>query len=194
MTLRRTVPILLVILLTGCGLFRRQQKNYYSLDTIPPATPPAAITGLPIGLDAVELPPGIDRREIVVRQANGQLDLRGTELWSAPVESMIIHTLAFDLAARLPEGMIVLPGQAKPIGAIRSIYVVAEKFEAGPEAVLILDTRWILRAAAAGRSDFIRHERITVQVSSLESTQIASAMSQALATLADRIVAALGAQ
>jgi uncharacterized lipoprotein YmbA len=195
MTLRRTLPLLvlmLAIVSDGCGFLRPQQKRYYSLETIPPQTPPVALGGLPIGIDAVELPPSIDRREIAVREANQRLDLRGTELWSAPLEAMVIHTLAFDLAGRLPEGMIVLPGQGKPVGVMRSIYVVVEEFGAGPDPVLVLDARWILRNP--GVADSIRHERIDVPIGSLDSAQIASAMSRALATLADRMAAALSVQ
>jgi uncharacterized lipoprotein YmbA len=189
MTLRRATAMFLLMFLGGCGLLRPQQKQYFSLDTIPPAAPRVAIAGLPIGVDTVELPPQIDRREIVLRESNGRLNLRGTELWSAPLKAMVVHTLAFDLAGRLPEGMIVLPGQGKPVGVTRSIYVVVEEFGAGPDPVLVLDARWILRNP--GVADSIRHERIDVPIGSLDRAQIASAMSRALATLADRIAAAL---
>lgn len=188
---RRIVSLLFAFLVAGCGFFRQQQKNYYSLEPVQPGTQPVAAAGVPIGVDSVELPPSIERREIVVRQADGQLDLRGTELWSAPLKTMVIHTLAFDLAGRLPEGAVVLPGQAKPAGGMRSIYVVFEEFAAGPESVLVLDARWILRTS--GAPDLTHHERVEMPLSSLDSAQIATAMSSALAALADRIVSRLGA-
>lgn len=187
--MRSTAAVLVVLLLAGCGFFRQQKKNYYSLETLRPETPPVARTGVPIGIDAIELPPSIDRREIVVRQADGKRELRGSELWSAPIKTMTVHTLAFDLAGRLPEGMVILPGQAKPAAGMRSIYVVIEQFAAGPESVLVLDARWILRTP--GAADLTHHERIDVPLSSLGSADIAAAMSRALATLADRIVAGL---
>jgi uncharacterized lipoprotein YmbA len=187
--IRSTAAFLVVLLLAGCGFFRQQKKNYYSLETVPSETQSVARTGIPIGIDSVELPPPIDRREIVVRQADGKLELRGSELWSAPIKTMTVHTLAFDLAGRLPEGMVILPGQAKPVAGMRSIYVVIEEFAAGPESVLVLDARWILRTP--GASDLTHHERIDVPVSSLGSAEIAAAMSRALSILAERIVAAL---
>jgi uncharacterized lipoprotein YmbA len=183
MILRRTIALLL---LTGCGFFSRTKSQFFSLDTIPPAAPAAAASGLPIGIEAVELPPGFDRKEMIIRRDKDRLELRETHQWTASLESMVLHTLAFDLAGRLPEGMVVLPGQAKPAGGMRSIDLVFEELAAGPQPTVVLDVRWVMRET--GRTG---HERITVDLASLDSAAIASGMSHALATLADRIVAAL---
>ena len=96
---------------------------------------------------------------------------------------MVIHTLSFDLASRLTEGMVVLPGQAKP-AAMRSLYVTFEDLQAGPYNVFVLDARWVM-------DDLTGHERITVPLASLDNAEIVKAMSEALGQLADRIVARL---
>jgi uncharacterized lipoprotein YmbA len=188
MTMRRALPLSLALLIGGCGFFKAQQKEYFALDSVPPAAAPAAVSGSPIGIGSVELPPAIDRREIVVREEDQRLELRGRELWAGPLESMVVHTLAFDLADRLPEGMVVLPGQAKPAGAMRSIYVVIETMEAGPQNALVLDARWSVGATTPATA---RHERIEVPLASLDSGAIATGTSTALGILADRIVAGL---
>ncbi len=187
MTRCRTIPILLSVLFAGCSLFSRSQSRFYSLERI--AGPLANYSGAPMAIDSVELPPGFDRREIVVRKADHQLDVRETELWSSSLEPMVQHALTFDLASRLPEGMVIPPGAAKPSGPMRSIDVAFEEIAAGPDAKVVLDARWSLRQK--GAPDVTRHERIAVDVASLASGNIASGMSQALATLADRIVAGL---
>jgi uncharacterized lipoprotein YmbA len=187
MTIRRIVPLLLSLVLTGCSFFSKSQSRFYSLDRVAPAAPAANVHGLPVGIDGVELPPGLDRREIVVRKADHQLDVRSNEQWSASLQPLVLHTLAFDLAARLPEGMLILPGEAKPPGAMRSIDVVLEELAAGPEAKVVLDGRWILREN--GRPDVARHERIVVDIASLDSAAIATGVGQALGILADRMAA-----
>jgi uncharacterized lipoprotein YmbA len=187
MIMRRT--ILLTLLLTGCSFFSKTQSRFYSLDRIPPATPVAVARGLPIGIDSIELPPGLDRREIVVRKADHQLDVRSAEQWSASLQPLVLHTLVFDLASRLPEGTVILPGEAKPAGAMRSIDVAFEELAAGPDAKVVLDARWILHAA--GKPDVARHERVSIDIPSLDSANIATGMSQAIAALADRMAAQL---
>ena len=49
----RTLPILLCVLLTGCGLLKRPKNTFFSLDTIPAAAPATTIGGTPIGIDGI---------------------------------------------------------------------------------------------------------------------------------------------
>ncbi|MEA2569347.1 MAG: uncharacterized protein QOI24_1348 [Acidobacteriota bacterium] len=188
MRFRRMMIVLLLLCAGGCSFFSRSQSRFYSLDRSAPASVTAA-RGLPVAIEGVELPPGLDRREVVVRQADHQLQIRSAEQWSASLQPLALHTLAFDLAARLPEGMVILPGAAKPLAPTRSIDVVLEEFAAGPGNVVVLDGRWVLREGT--RADVTHHERITIDVPSLDSANIATGMSQALAALADRMAAEL---
>jgi uncharacterized lipoprotein YmbA len=182
--IKRTV-VVLSLFVAGCGFLSRTKNNIYSLERIPPAAPVVRTgTGAPVAIDAIEIPPGFDRREVVVRKEGQQLDVRSNEQWSAGMQQIVLHTLAFDLAARLPDGMVVLPGQAIPTGAMRSVSVVFEELAAGPEPRFTLDARWTVGGVS-------RRERITIDLGSLESAQVASGMSQALAQLADRMASGL---
>jgi uncharacterized lipoprotein YmbA len=178
----RRLIVISLLLCGGCGLLKRNPNQFYTLEVIKPA---ASVSGAaavpPLAIEGVELPPGLDRREIVVRGAGNKLEVRGTQLWAAPLEDMVIHTLAFDLANRLPEGSVILPGQPKP-QASRPIAVVFEDLAAGADNVFVLDARWTIGG--------VTHEdRITVNLSSTDSAEIVSAMSKALAQLAERMVA-----
>jgi Tol biopolymer transport system component/uncharacterized lipoprotein YmbA len=178
----RRVAILALLLLTGCSFFSKSKSRIFSLDVIPPAGAVAAARGVPVGIDSLELPPGFDRKEIVVRKANQQLDVRGTDQWSATLSDLVLHTLAFDLARRLPEGSVILPGEAKP-AAMRGISVAIENIAAGPDPRVHLDAHWMLRGGAT------RREELAVDIPSLDSANVATGTSQALAALADRIAA-----
>ena len=177
--------LLPLFLLTACSFFSRTQNKIYTLDRIngAAAPSPAQRVATPIAIESLELPPGIDRREIVVRRADHQLDVRSNELWSASLQPLVLHTLAFDLAARLPEGMVVLPGAMRP-ATVRTIDVVIEDITAGPDAKVTLDAHWI----AAGVS---HREQIAIDIASLDSANVAMGTSQAVAALADRIAPAM---
>ena len=180
----------LLLLLTGCSLFSRSQSKFYSLQPMAAAAV-ANVRGTPIGIDSIELPPGFDRREIIVRRPDHQLEVRGTEQWSASLAQSVLHTLAFDLASRLREGMVILPGAAMPNGPMRSIDIAFEELGAGPDAKVVLHAHWTVRES--GRPDVTHRERLAIDIASLDSANIAAGMSQALAALADRIVAGLSA-
>jgi uncharacterized lipoprotein YmbA len=187
--IKRRTMLVPALLLAGCSFFSKTQSKFYSLDRVPPAAPPAAVRGLAVGIDGIEVPPDLDRREIVVRKADHQLEVRPNEQWSALFQPLVLHALAFDLADRLPEGMLILPGEVRPAGAIRSIDVILEDLAAGPDAKVVLDGRWILHSA--GHPDVAHHERIVVDIASLDSAKVATGVSQALAMLADKIAAQL---
>jgi uncharacterized lipoprotein YmbA len=189
MTIRRTAACMLLLLAAGCSFLKRPDNHFYSLDVVGPVNPVAGRSGVPVALAAVELPPGLDRREVVVRGANHEIEVRGTQQWTTPLGEMALHTLAFDLARRLPDGMMVLPGQPKPAAAVRSLSVVLEDLAPGSDRVFVLDARWAL--GTPGAASRAGHERITVTMDSMESPAIATAMSNALATLADRLAAQL---
>lgn len=188
MTNRRAMFLLFVAALTtGCGFMKRVPNQFYSLQPVPPQGAVTKVSGPPVGINGIELPPGLDRRDMVLRSAEHKLEVRGTHQWAAPLEEMVIHTLAFDLAHRLPVGMVVLPGQTRPPGAMRSLSVVFEDLAPGPDGVFVLDARWTI----AGPTSLTGRERITVPLASSESASVVAAMSSALATLAERIVARL---
>ena len=192
MTGYRVVLIALCFaVLTGCSIFKRPDNQFYSLETISSDSPPVSLAGPPLAIGGLELPPTLDRRGVVIRGDDHTLEVRGTHQWAAPLETMVLHTLAFNLADRLPEGMMVLPGQAKPAGPTRSVFIVLEELAPGPEPQLVLDGRWTVSGEGAG-AELTRHERITIDLASMESGEIASAMSRALATLAGRIAEQVG--
>jgi uncharacterized lipoprotein YmbA len=177
----RRHALVVLVLLSGCSFFSKSKSTVYSIDRVTPAAVTSAARGVPFGIDNVELPPGVDRREIVVRKANHQLDIRSNELWSASLQDLVVHTLAYDLAARLPEGMLILPGETRP-ASMRTIDVTFEELAAGPDARVHVDARWKAGGVA-------HHEQFAVDIPATDSASVATGMSQALAVLADRIAA-----
>jgi len=176
------------LLLSGCSFFGKSKSNFFTLDRIPPAARVAAARGVPVGIDTVELPPGADRGEVAVKQANEKLDVRSSDQWTASLAPMVLHTLTSDLADRLPEGMVVFPGEAKPLN-MRTIDVAFEEFAAGPDNRVIADVHWVLHEK--GHADVTHHEQIAIDVPSLDSANVAAGMSRAVAALADRIAAGI---
>jgi uncharacterized lipoprotein YmbA len=181
----------MVVLLSGCSFFGKSKSNFFTLDRIAPAGGVSAARGLPIGIDTLELPPGTDRGEVAVRLANQKLDVRGGDQWTASLAPMVLHTLTSDLADRLPEGMVIFPGEAKPL-AMRGLDVAFEEFAAGPDARVVADAHWILHEK--GRADVTHHEQIAIDIPNLDSANVADGMSKAVAALADRIVTSLQLQ
>ena len=180
--------LIAMVLLTGCSFFSRSKSQFFSLDRIQPSAPLTAARGVPVGIDTVQLPADLDRREVVVRNEHHHLEVRSNQQWSAAFHDLVMQTLAFDLAARMPEGMVILPGAARPV-ALRAIDVVFEELAAGPQNTLVLDAHWTVRTGT--QTGVAHHEQISIPIQSLDSPQVATGVSQALAALADRIASGL---
>jgi uncharacterized lipoprotein YmbA len=177
----------------SCSFFSQSKSTFYALDPLPPTGPIVTVHGQPVGIGGIELPPGLDRRELVIRKPDQQLDVRSGEQWAASLQPLVLHVLAFDLARRMPEGMVILPGEARPAGGARSIDVVFEELAPGPDAKITVDARWIVHELGreGGRPEITHHEHFTVDTGTLDGAKVATGMSQALALLADRIAAQL---
>jgi uncharacterized lipoprotein YmbA len=187
------LSLLLLLLFAACSFFSQSKNNFYALDPVSPTGPVVTMHGVAVGIGGIELPPGLDRRELVVRKADQQLDVRSTEQWAASLQPLVLHALAVDLARRLPEGTVILPGEAKPAGGVRSIDVVFEELAAGPDAKITVDASWVVHELVrdGSRPEVSHHEHFTVDTGTLDSAKIATGMSQAIAVLADRIAAQL---
>jgi len=186
MMTRRALPLVLpMLLLAACSFLKKSQPRVFPIDKIAATAPATAAgtRGTPFAIEGLELPPGIDRREIVVRRADKQLDVRASDLWSAELQPLMLHTLAVDLASRLPEGMVILPGELRP-ATVRTIDVVVEDLPIGPDAHIVLDAHWV-------EGNVSHREHIAVDLPSLESPNISTGMSQVIAALADRMAAQL---
>jgi len=166
-----------LLLLAGCSFFSKTKIDIYTLDRVPGQV--VAAKGTPMAINSIELPAGFDRKEIVVRKANNRLDVRGTQQWPATFSDVVLHTLAFDLADRLPAGMMILPGDTRP-ASVRAIDIVFEDLSAGPDSKIVVDARIGTTPA-----------HIEVPISSLDSQNVASGMSHGRAQLADRKAAGL---
>ncbi len=189
--MKRASIVVLALLAARCSFFSKSQSRIYSIDRIDAGTPVVA-SGAPVAIDGIELPPGFDRREIVVRAAGSQLQVRSNDLWPATLQDVALHTLAADLATRLPTGMIVLPGQVRPMGNVRAIDVVIIDLAPGPDARITLTAQWTL--VTPGAASTTHREQLAIDVPSLDSANVAAGMSRVLAALADRIAAGLTAR
>lgn len=182
----------LVVVLVACAT--SPETRFYSLEVRPAEGPPAALEGAPVMIADVELPPTLERRQMVHRTGSRAVDIREFERWSGPFDLMIRRTLALDLASRLEHGAVVLPGQPVPADGARPIVIVIDAFTPGPGRAVVLEAHWFL----SDREDNMqlgRRESIRVEIASpVSASAAAAAMSDALARLAERMADALAAR
>lgn len=131
------------VALSGCGT--SPPTRFFTLDAAPPAAPVAAAFAIPpVRVDAVHLPPVLDRPELVRETAANEITVSDFAHWSAPLGETARRTLTQDLAARLPAGAVTYPDAPKPAdgrGLVVDILFVGHD---GDRAVM--DVGWTLTA------------------------------------------------
>lgn len=183
--MRPAAVVALLIALAGCA--SSPPSSFYSLQPRPGDGERPALAGPPLAVTDVSMPPALQRQAMVRRGPDSAVEIRGTERWAGPLDRMIQRTLAFDLAARLAEGAVLLPGQPGPAGGARRLVLVVERFSPGPDERVVLAARWTL-LARGGEALVSRDETIRAPMASPAAGDAAEAMSDALAELSSRIV------
>jgi uncharacterized protein len=185
----RACCLALLFLLAACG--GSPPTRFFTLDPIGSPIGGVARNVGAVTVGQVTLPAMLDRLSFVTREDANRISVSDQDRWAAPLEGMIRHVLAADLARRLPAGAVVAPGDPVPPGA-RSVTLTIREFLGDASGHVALDADWAI--SRGNRDDApIHRETITREAGSGDAGAVAAAMSQALGVLADRIAAALQA-
>jgi uncharacterized protein len=187
--------LLTLCLLAGCS--GSPPTQFYTLDPVSAAVPAPTSTPTrshrPIVIGQVQLPPTLDRLSLVTRTGPDQLAVSDENRWAAPLDDIVRRTLAADLAARLPPGSVLAPGDPVPSSGARTLTVDVQDFIPDQRHVT-LNARWTLLAGTPPRPVLTKREMIDMTAASPTTAAEVAAMSRALGTLADRIAAHLATE
>lgn len=177
-------------LLSGCA---SAPTVIYTLDPAPPASGAiaAAYAGPPVRVDAVHVPPAMDRPELVTTAGAERLQVHDLAHWAAPLGDLARRALAADLQARLPRGALIYPGSPKPQAA-RSLVVDLLTVAPAAGGATVADASWTLLPAVRGGPMRQRQVRLSTP-SSAGPGGLAADLSALMGQLADAIAADLAA-
>jgi uncharacterized lipoprotein YmbA len=176
--------------LGACGSSAPTQ--FYVLRSVPPAAGVRAAPTLPIRIAHVEVPSALDRPELVREQEGSQLKIDDLSHWAGPLGQIMRTALVEDMIKRLPNGLIVPAEAPKPAAVIEiSVEVVAIHETANS---LSIEANWTQTrtSAAEGGATTVHSASFSVPMANRSNGAFADSLSQALAQLADAIVARLG--
>jgi len=164
------------------------------LFTLYPVAPnaPSAYVGPPIRVDAVHLPPALDRIEVVSEVSPGELKINDLEHWSAPLSQQARQTLSADLIARLPPGSVLYPHLVKPDGAL-GLSVDILELKSGASGAS-LQASWVITATKPAPNAIRGSVSLRLDQPTVDATGAAHDLSSLLGQLADHIVTDLTAR
>lgn len=187
------VALGLLLGLGGCASSPPTQFVELDAQTPKTATVAHAVAIAPITIGKVHLPASLDRLALVRRTGSNRLDVSDTVEWGGPLDRLVRQTLGSDLAARLPPDAYLPPDQIPPSGVngLHYLAVTFQTFSAGANNRVTLHAHWSLVDGTTHRTAIARNTTIHVQAASAQSSDMAAAMSRALALLSDQVVTAI---
>lgn len=197
--LRVFAPTLLVLAALSAGCAGSAPLRYYSLQVSSPAavdgtSAPAAAGTRSLLLESVQIPPELDRQEVVTHAGAYQVRISDEARWAAPLEDQIRRTVQDDLAARLPPGTVLdrlsAGGQKEP-----RLIIDVQQFYTDARCRTILQAAWAIRNPESDLPVAIGTEAIQQAASGVcmdPAQEAAAGMSLALGQFADRLATAIG--
>lgn len=182
------------VIATGivCGCASSPPLRYYVLSD----TPAESRTAVPadtmsVRLDRVTIPTELDRAEMLLRLDPTRVRLMEGDRWAAPLDDMIRRVLTDNLAARLPPHLVADPNEPATGEHSRSLTVDIQEFDGDPTCAVTLRATWTLKApdSPIARGSEEIHKPSASGCAGAAS--LPAPMSNALAQLSDRLVAAL---
>ncbi len=179
-------------MLTACA---SAPTRFFTLDPVTPSQPlAAAYPGPPVKVQAVNIPPALDREELVSETAPGVVRVHDLEHWEAPLGLTARQVLVQDLAGRLPAATVL--GPASPGGeSVVALSVDIVSFRAGPEGAQ-MQASWAASLAGGAAPQVYRSPLTTLQGpgASPDGAGTAQAFSALLGQLSDQIAVTLPGQ
>jgi len=182
-----------LLVLSGC-LGTTPPTHFYLLpprtsgDTASPVS--AGPRDLTLAVGPVTVPPYLDRPQIVTRTSRAKLNLADFEQWAGPLADTIARVLSEDLALLIPTERVVLYPWPRTMDPDYQLSVEVLQFERGPGNQVVLVARWSLLDRDA-KELALRTSRLTLTASGTDYEATATAMGQALETLAQDMATTL---
>jgi uncharacterized lipoprotein YmbA len=184
----------LALALVACSFLkpRADPTQYFVLtsEARPAAAAPAAAAAVVLGLDQVQLPEYLQRRELVTRAASNQLTIAEFQQWGEPLKDGFTRTLRQDLENELGAGHVVAPPFDPARRPPLTVDVEVRRFERVAGRGALLEASWTLRDGKSGTTLALHDARAERPIAGDDPRATVAALSATVAALAGEIAAA----
>lgn len=186
------------LLLAGCvSLKRTPEARFFVLRSlVEPLPASGAAPGSSLGVLDVRLPGHLERPQLIVWRAPNEVRVDEYTRWAEPVTDAVGRVLTENLAALLPEHLVVRYPWPSSTKLIARIGVEIETFAPQPNGEVLLEGRWGIltpdvERALVQRSFLLKRGPLVAGPEGADPGQSVQAMSELLADLTREIAPAV---
>jgi uncharacterized lipoprotein YmbA len=182
----KSLPFLLCVLILAGGCATRHRDHFYVLDARPAGARESRSQFDRQVVLSVTVPSVVDRGEMVLAGVNG-VTVLDHERWAAPLADLVTATLGQDIERRRAD-VVVLPRSADQAGIpLTRIVLEIDQVTARLGDEVSIEAHWRVTDARTGKVS-IGREVLPSSQRPQNYTDFASALSDCIALLADRLV------
>jgi uncharacterized lipoprotein YmbA len=178
-------------MLAGCGGGPSQPGRFYVLSSPPDLTPvvssSTADETLAIGVGPIELPPHLDRTQIVTQTSRHRLDLKDLDQWAEPLKDGFKRVLAQNLSRLLGTNRTVSYPWRRPLTVQLQVTVEVLRFDTDSAGESVLAARWNIVKGDGRKLLYSRTSTFRTRVPAPGIEPIVAAMSGNVAELSREI-------
>ena len=175
---------------TGCVIHR--SDHFYTLSVQPSSgvQPSAPRTAFARQVSVhLTLPSLVDRSELVLN-SNDQVTILEHERWASPLPDQLVNTLGQDIEARRADLVITNRSLEQKDLPLSRITVEVVRISAQRGGRVSLEARWRIVDSASGNAT-VGRDTFDAAMVSQDYSQLASALSQCVARLAEKLITEL---
>ena len=182
----KSLPLLVCVLILAGGCVARQRDHFYVLDARPAGAGESRSQFDRQVVLSVTVPSLVDRGEMVLTADSG-VTVLDHERWAAPLADLVTATLSRDIERRRAD-VVVLPRSADQAGIpLTRIVLEIDQLAARLGDQVSIETHWRVTDARSGKVS-IGRDVLSSSQRPQNYADVASALSDCIALLADRLV------
>ncbi len=178
---------LIALLLAGLTACAGKPDHFYTLNVLPDSPRGTLVTPVVHVLLQVSVPVLVDRSEMVVTTSGNGVSILDHERWAPQLSDQVSQTLARDLEQRRADLVVGDRGFDQGGSPPVTVKVDIVRMSAQQNGQARIEAHWRIVNASTGL-DAIDSDSIAAAVNGNGYAAVAQAYSQALSTLADRLV------
>jgi uncharacterized lipoprotein YmbA len=182
----KSLPLLVCVLILAGGCATRQHDHFYVLDARPAGAGESRSQFDRQVVLSVTVPSLVDRGEMVLTADSG-VTVLDHERWAAPLADLVTATLSRDIERRRAD-VVVLPRSADQAGIpLTRIVLEIDQLAARLGDQVSIEAHWRVTDARTGKVS-IGRDVLSSSQRPQNYADVASALSDCIALLADRLV------
>ena len=182
------------LLVAGCG--SSPPTKFYQLSSLQgPADQKGASIDqqrVMVGIGPVEIPPYVDRPQLVTRSNQNELDLSEFDRWAEPLQTNITRVIVDNLSQSLPPDRVAIFSWDGLLSSDYQVRVEVTKFDFDKTGDVSLVARWTIVGEDGQKILAFHTSRFNRTAETTGHASMVSAMSQNVEALSQEISTVLG--